>query len=93
MKEDIALKVFDRICEAWTLDEEEREKLAGSPPSLERISYVFGIYKALRTIFPTERQAADWIRKKNWVFDGKTALEAMIDEPAVVRRYLDAQLL
>ncbi|MDP4533715.1 MbcA/ParS/Xre antitoxin family protein [Marinobacter salarius] len=59
---------------------------------IERISCIFGIYIALRTIFPTEERAAAWVRKPNRQFDGKPAIEVMLDDPYVVRRYLDAQL-
>jgi hypothetical protein len=59
---------------------------------IERISCIFGIYKALRTIFPTEERAAAWLRRPNRQFDGKPAIDIMLDEPRVVRRYLDAQI-
>lgn len=60
---------------------------------MERITYVFGIYKYLRTIFPTEQQANEWVRKPNKAFGGRPAIEAMIDAPSSVRRYLDSQLV
>src|SRR5690554_3916922 len=36
-----------------------------SRDTLERISYVMGIYKALRILFPTEEQANAWPKKEN----------------------------
>lgn len=61
--------------------------------TLERISYIFGIYSALRLLFPTEVQAHTWPNKPNMTFQGKSALDIMragnVVDLAVVRRYLD----
>jgi hypothetical protein len=61
--------------------------------TLERISYVMGIYKALRILFPTEDQANAWPRKANSHFGGESALGVMLHGNLVnladVRRYLD----
>jgi uncharacterized protein (DUF2384 family) len=68
-----------------------------SPDTLERISYVMGIYKALRILLPTEEAANDWIKKPNTAhgFSGKSALDRMLAgrviDLADVRRYLDAE--
>jgi hypothetical protein len=68
-----------------------------SPDTLERISYVMGIYKALRILLPTEEAANAWVKKPNTApgFAGKSALERMLAGRVVdladVRRYLDAE--
>lgn len=68
-----------------------------SPDTLERISYVMGIYKALRILLPTEEAANDWVKKPNTAsgFNGKSALDRMLAGRVVdladVRRYLDAE--
>jgi uncharacterized protein (DUF2384 family) len=68
-----------------------------SPDTLERISYVMGIYKALRILLPTEEAANDWIKKPNTArgFNGQSALDRMLAgrviDLADVRRYLDAE--
>jgi hypothetical protein len=68
-----------------------------SPDTLERISYVMGIYKALRILLPTEDAANAWVKKPNRAlgFGGKSALERMLAgrviDLADVRRYLDAE--
>src|SRR5689334_21132580 len=36
-----------------------------SPDTLERISYILGIYKALRILLPTEKAAHTWLHKPN----------------------------
>lgn len=65
--------------------------------TLERISYVLGIYKALQILLPDERAADAWIRKPNDapLFSGRSALERMLSGQVadlfVVRQYLDAQ--
>jgi uncharacterized protein (DUF2384 family) len=68
-----------------------------SADTIERISYVMGIYKALRILLPTEEAAHQWIKKPNAArgFNGKSALERMLAGRVVdladVRRYLDAE--
>ncbi|MFT4924047.1 MAG: hypothetical protein ACI8WB_000125 [Phenylobacterium sp.] len=65
-----------------------------SKDTLERISYVMGIYKALRLLFPTEEQANAWPKKVNKYYDGHSALDFMLKGSVThlsdVRRYLDA---
>lgn len=68
-----------------------------SSDTLERISYVMGIYKALRILLPTQEAAHAWVKKPNRGrgFGGKSALERMLAgrviDLADVRRYLDAE--
>ena len=65
--------------------------------TLERISYVLGIYKALRILLPTEAAANEWIHKPNsaYLFGGNSALEKLMKghviDLADVRRYVDAE--
>ena len=65
--------------------------------TLERISYLLGIYKALQILLPDPRAADTWVRQPNEapVFGGRSALERMLSghvaDLFVVRRYLDAQ--
>ncbi|MGE5623196.1 MAG: MbcA/ParS/Xre antitoxin family protein [Bacillota bacterium] len=64
--------------------------------TLERISYILGIYKALQILLPDEKAADGWIRKPNAAapFGGRSALERMLSgnvaDLFVVRQYLDA---
>ena len=68
-----------------------------SRDTLERISYLLGIFKALAILFPQADRADAWLRKPNAVaaFGGKSALERMLSgnvaDLFVVRQYLDAQ--
>jgi hypothetical protein len=61
--------------------------------TLERISYVLGIYKALQILFPIPEQADAWIARPNQAFAGKSALERMLGgnvaDLHAVRSYLD----
>lgn len=63
--------------------------------TLERISYILGIYKALRLLLPSQAQADEWPHKNNRDFAGETALAHMLKgnvlHLADVRRYLDAR--
>jgi hypothetical protein len=65
--------------------------------TLERLSYLMGIYKALQLLLPDTRAADEWIRRPNDApqFGGKSALERMLSgnvvDLYVVRQYLDAQ--
>jgi hypothetical protein len=68
-----------------------------SKDTLERISYVLGIYKALRILLPDDKAADAWVRQPNAAtpFGGRSALERMLSGQVadlfVVRQYLDAQ--
>jgi hypothetical protein len=65
--------------------------------TLERISYVMGIYKALHILLPTPQAADAWVKKPNEanITNGKSALERMrggrVVDLADIRRYLDAE--
>jgi antitoxin Xre/MbcA/ParS-like protein len=65
--------------------------------TLERISYLLGIYKALQLLLPDARAADEWIRRPNEapLFGGRSALERMLSgnvaDLYIVRQYLDAQ--
>ena len=65
--------------------------------TLERLSYLLGIYKSLQILLPEARAADEWVRKPNAAapFGGRPALERMLSGQVadlyVVRQYLDAQ--
>lgn len=64
--------------------------------TLERVSYILGIYKALQILLPDIAAADTWVRKPNAapLFGGKPALQRMLSgnvaDLYVVRQYLDA---
>jgi hypothetical protein len=71
---------------------------AGSPLApntdlLHRVGHLLGIHKALRIIFPYDRDLAyEWVTTPNSRFSGKTPLEVMLkgyEGLLAVRRYLD----
>lgn len=68
-----------------------------SKDTLERISYILGVYKALQILLPNEQAADEWIRRPNHapLFGGRPALDRMVSGQVadlfVVRQYLDAQ--
>ncbi len=65
--------------------------------TLERISYILGIYKALQILLPDETAADEWVKRPNTAhsFGGRSPLERMLSGQVadlfVVRQYLDAQ--
>ena len=65
--------------------------------TLERISYILGVYKALQILLPDEMAADEWVRQPNAAssFGGQSALDRMLSGQVadlfVVRQYLDAQ--
>lgn len=71
--------------------------VALSKDTLERISYVLGIWKALQMLLPNEAAADGWIRRPNMAapFGGRSALARMLSGQVadlyLVRQYLDAE--
>jgi hypothetical protein len=65
--------------------------------TLERLSYLLGIYKALQILLPDAGAADTWVRRPNAVppFGGRSALEHMlggnVGDLMIVRQYLDAR--
>ncbi len=66
--------------------------------TLDRVSYVMGIHKALRILLGDVSSVQRWIHAPNSapLFDGRSALEVMtttgqMEDLAAVRRYLDAE--
>jgi hypothetical protein len=62
--------------------------------TLERLSYILGIYKALEMLLP--QSASGWVKRPNTapLFGGRPALDRMlsgnVSDLYVVRQYLDA---
>jgi hypothetical protein len=67
-----------------------------SHDTLERISYILGIYKALEILLPNPKAADHWVKQANTapLFQGRSALQRMLSgnvgDLYVVRQYLDA---
>ena len=65
--------------------------------TLERISYILGIFKAINILLPRAERADAWLRAPNDapLLGGGTALERMtrgnVSDLFLVRQYLDAQ--
>ncbi len=68
-----------------------------SRDTIERISYLLGIFKAINILLPDQKRADAWMRAPNEapLFGGRSALDRMtsgnIGDLYVVRQYLDAQ--
>jgi hypothetical protein len=65
--------------------------------TLERLSYLLGIYKALQILLPEPAAADAWVKQPNTApgFGGNSALDRMLGgnvaDLVAVRQYLDAQ--
>lgn len=65
--------------------------------TLERVSYLLGIYKALQILLPSTEAADAWVKKPNSapLFGGRRALDRMLGgnvaDLIAVRQYLDAR--
>jgi hypothetical protein len=68
-----------------------------SRDTLERLSYLLGIYKSLQILLPDPKAADEWVRRPNDAapFGGRSALDRMLSghvaDLYVVREYLDAE--
>lgn len=84
----------DGVIDDWANDEGPDL----SKDTLERISYILGIFKAINILLPMPKRANAWMRKPNRapIFGGRSALDRMtagnVSDLYVVRKYLDAQL-
>jgi hypothetical protein len=62
--------------------------------TLQRISYLLGIHKALQILYSDPGLADAWVRRPNVAFGGQSALERMlagdVSDLAAVRAHLDA---
>jgi Protein of unknown function (DUF2384) len=62
--------------------------------TLQRISYLLGIFKALQILYVDPRLADGWLKRPNAAFGGQSALDRMlagdITDLAAVRTHLDA---
>lgn len=77
-----------------------RRKLKANEPikltrdTLERLSYLAGIYKGVQLLFADPVQWQGWVKKPNRDFGGASALDRMLAGRVVdladVRRYLDS---
>ncbi len=92
----VSLKVFDNICEEWSLTEADKAGLnvlmIPNEVSLITMSRIISIYKSLRTLFERRKQASAWMHKYNSAF-GDCAINVMQTASGLeeVQHYLNAQ--
>jgi hypothetical protein len=70
-------------------------RVSGLPhDTVQRISYLLGIHKALQILYSEPHLADAWVRRANAAFGGQSALERMlagdVADLAAVRSHLDA---
>lgn len=94
--ESVAVRVFRDICKLWGLSYEQSLTLLGghqesrnhrdeafselTAESIQRISYVLGIYENLQLLLPDSTASDQWMSAKNnaHIFNGKSALEKIL---------------
>lgn len=73
----------------------KKEGGAVPPDTVERLSHLLSIWKALQILFTSDQASDAWIRTPNDFFNGDSALDVMLGGKVIdiytVRRYLDAQ--
>lgn len=66
-----------------------------SQDTVERVSHLMAIYKALQILFPDPERADAWLRHSHRFFGNRSARDVMLDgkleDIICVRDYLDAQ--
>lgn len=73
------------------------KKEGGTIPrdSVERVSHLLAIHKALEILLPDQSAADGWVRRPNGFFNGQSALDVMRGGQVMdiyrVRQYVDAQ--
>lgn len=73
------------------------KKEGGNLPNdtVERLSHIVSIWKALRILFTRDDRGEAWINRANDYWDGQSALEVMLGGKMAdilkVRQYVDAQ--
>jgi Protein of unknown function (DUF2384) len=70
-------------------------RVSGLPhDTVQRISYLLGIHKALQILYSEPHSADAWVRRPNAAFGGQSALQRMlagdVADLAAVRSHLDA---
>ena len=77
----------------WRQKINTEQTITLSADTLERLSYIAGIYKGVQILFADPAQWKNWVKKPNRDFGGKSALDRMLAGNVVdlsdVRRYLD----
>ncbi|MCG8316452.1 MAG: MbcA/ParS/Xre antitoxin family protein [Pseudomonadales bacterium] len=83
------------ILEGWNRQVDKNEPVTITPSTLQRLSLIAGIYKSVQGIFSGAEQWRGWVHKPNSQFQGKSALEWMLQGDVAgmtdVRRYLETQ--
>lgn len=85
--------VASTTLQSWHVKIEAGEPVQLSCDTLERVSYIVGIYQGVQIIFNESVQGKEWVHKPNQHFGGRSALDRMlcgrITDLADVRRYVD----
>jgi hypothetical protein len=77
----------------WRIKLEAGDVISLSRDTLERLSYIAGIYKGIQLLFSQQSLWNEWIKKPNKHFAGQSVLDRMlagnVSDLSDVRRYID----
>ena len=77
----------------WRMKLDTGDAIALSRDTLERLSYIAGIYKGIQLLFSQQSMWNEWVKKPNKHFAGQSVLERMlagnVSDLSDVRRYID----
>jgi|TARA_B110000196_G_C20953147_1_gene570313 hypothetical protein len=77
----------------WRMKLDTGDAIALSRDTLERLSYIAGIYKGIQLLFSQQSMWNEWVKKPNKHFAGQSVLDRMlagnVSDLSDVRRYID----
>lgn len=77
----------------WRIKLDTGDAIALSRDTLERLSYIAGIYKGIQLLFSQQSMWNEWVKKPNKHFAGQSVLDRMlagnVSDLSDVRRYID----
>ena len=78
----------------WRMKLDTGDAIALSRDTLERLSYIAGIYKGIQLLFSQQSMWNEWVKKPNKHFAGQSVLDRMlagnVSDLSDVRRYIDS---
>lgn len=77
----------------WRMKLDTGDAIALSRDTLERLSYIAGIYKGIQLLFSQQSMWNEWVKRPNKHFAGQSVLDRMlagnVSDLSDVRRYID----
>lgn len=97
VSDDIAMRILGATRSTYYRWRVHPETARLSNDTLERLSYIFGIYKGLKILLPDRTAANTWVMRPNQssLFNGESPMNRLqagrVSDLFVVHQFLDAQ--